>query len=86
MEREKRDLEDKISELEAHNSAASRQTGELKTKVEEMEEQNRTLETQLKTAIERKHDIIPFYDQAFLIQRNIHQVQLKLEEEIYKIK
>ena len=86
IEGEKRDFEDKILELEAHNSVASRQTGELRTRVEEMEEQNITLETEIKIAIERQHDIIPFYDQACLIWRNIHQVQLKLEEEIYKIK
>ena len=72
MEGEKRDLEDKISELEAHNSAASRQMRELRTRVEEMEEQNRTLETQLKTANERQPDIIPFCDQACLIRWNIH--------------
>ena len=36
-EGEKKDLESNILELEAQNYVASRQTGELKTRVEELE-------------------------------------------------
>ena len=86
MEGEKRDFEGKISELEAQKSAACKQTWELRTRVEELEEQNRILENQLKAASERQCDITPFRNHAFLIQRNMHQVQLKRTDKIYKIK
>ena len=32
-----------------------------------------------------KLDITPFCDHAFLIWRNMHQVQLKLTDKVYKI-
>ena len=51
-----------------------------------MEVQNRSLETQLKTTNERQPDITPFHDQACLIRRKIHPVQLSLIEDIYKVK
>ena len=51
-----------------------------------MEEQNGMLENQLKTTNERQLDITPFRDQACLIWRNMHQVQLKLADKVYKIK
>ena len=35
---------------------------------------------------EKQPDITPFCGQACLMQRKIHQVQLKLAEEVYKIK
>ena len=74
MEGEKKDFEDKISELEAHKSAASRQTGEIKTREEELEEQNIILDNQLKKANERQPDMTPFHVQSCLILRNMHQV------------
>ena len=86
MEVEKKDLEDKILKLEAHKYEANRQMGELRTHVEEMEVHNRSLETQLKTTNGRKPDITPFRDQACLIWRKIHQVQLSLTKDIYKVK
>ena len=51
-----------------------------------MEIQNQSLETQIKTSNERRPNITPSGDQAFLVQRNIHRVQLKLAGKIYKIK
>ena len=86
MEGEKKEFENKILELEAQKSAASRQAGELRAQVEELEEHNRSLETQLKAANERHLDITPFQEQEFLIWWKIYQVQLKLVEEVYKIK
>ena len=79
-EGEKKDFERKISELEARKYAATRQMGEIRIRVEVMEEQNKMLEDQLQTDNESQLGITPFCDQAFLIRRNIHQVQLKLIE------
>ena len=72
--------------LEAERSTINKQADEMRTREEEMEVHNQSLQTYLNTTIERQHDITPFHDQACLIQRNIHQVQLKIAEEIYKIK
>ena len=44
------------------------------------------LEKKLKVANEKKLDVTPFHSQACLLQREINQVQLKLEEEMYKVK
>ena len=85
-EGEKKDLESKILELEAQRSAVNKQTKELKNQAEELEVHNQSLQTQLKTSSERKLDITPFRDHAYLIRRNMHQVQLKLADKIYKIK
>ena len=87
MEGEKKDFEDKILELEAQKSAVNRQAGELRTRVDqELEAQNRELEIQLKIANERHLDITSFCDQACMIWRKIHQVQVGLAEETYKVK
>ena len=86
MEGEKKYFEDKILELEAQKSTTNRQPGDLRTWVKELEVQNQSLETQLKTTNERNPDITPFHDQAFLIRRKNHQAKLKLAEEIYKVK
>ena len=86
MEGEKKDLEDKVLQLEAQKSTENRQAGDLKAREEEIEVQNKSLETHLKMASERNPDITPFCNQSCSIRRNIHQVQLKLAEEIYKVK
>ena len=49
---EKKDFENKISELEARKSAADRQAEEIRTQVGELQAQNSSLETQLKTTNE----------------------------------
>ena len=59
--------------------------GELKTQVEELVAQNGSLDNQVKIANELKQDITPFRDQACKIQKKMHQVQIKLSDEIYKV-
>ena len=65
MEGEKKDFEERTSEIEAHKYATDRQIGELRTRVDELEEQNEILENQLKAANERHPNITPFHDRAF---------------------
>ena len=86
IEGEKKDFENKVSELEAQKSVTDRKAKELRSRVGDMEAQNSSLETQLKIANERQVYITPFQEKAFLIRRKIYQVQLKLVEEVYKIK
>ena len=78
-EGEKRDLEGNFSELEKQKSVANKRT-------EELEDLNSLLEEKIKVFKEKKLDLIPFCSQGFLMQRKIHQVQLKLTEELYKIR
>ena len=81
-----KDLENKILELEVQKDTTNRQAEEINSWVIELEAKNNSLEIQLKTANERHIDIIPFWEKALLIRRKIYQVQLKLAEEVYKIK
>ena len=48
--------------------------------------QNSSLDKQLKAADEKKLDISPFRNQASLLQKEINHIQLKLAEEMYRIK
>ena len=83
---EKKDLEGKISGLETQRAAADKQVEELKARVEELEAQNNYLEVLFKETNERKIDITPLQEHALLLSRKIYQFQLKLVEEVYKIK
>ena len=85
-EGEKKDLKNKISELETHKAATDRQAEELNTRVAELEAQNSSFEIQLKTTNEQQVDITPLREQALLIRRKTYQVQLQLAKEVYKIK
>ena len=60
MEGEKKNVENNISELEAHKYAPSRQEEELRAWVGELEARNNSLEIQLKVANEWQLDITPF--------------------------
>ena len=82
MEGEEKYFEDKILELESWKFAENRQAGELRTQVEVLEAWNRELETHLKLATKRNPGITSFCDQACMIQRKIHQVQVRIVEEI----
>ena len=44
------------------------------------------MEVLLKVANERKIDIAPLRDHALLLKRKIYQVQVKLEEKVFRIK
>ena len=52
----------------------------------ELEAQNSTLEVLLKDANERKIDIAPLKEHSLMLRGKIHQVQIKLAEEVFKIK
>ena len=78
-EGEKKDLESNILELEVQKSIVSKQ-------VEEIETLDSSLEKHLKMANEKHPNITPFHCQAYLMHTKIHQVQLKMVEEVFKIK
>ena len=48
--------------------------------------QNSSLEVLLKASNERKIDIAPLREHALLLKRKIYQVQVKLEENFFRIK
>ena len=83
---ENKDLEGKISELEAQKVTTDTQAGELRARVIELGAQNSSLETLLKATNERKMNITPLHEHTLLLRRKIYQVQLKLTEEVYKVK
>ena len=71
-EGEKKDLENKISELEVQKAATNRQAEEINAQVVELEAQKNSLEIQLKAANEQQIDITPFREQALLIRRKTY--------------
>ena len=71
---EKKDLEDKISYLEAKKGVDDKKAKELKAQVEELEAQNNSLETWLKEENERQVDITPLREHAFQMRRETYQV------------
>ena len=77
-EREKMDLEQKVSELENQRATTDK-------RVEELEMHNSFLDQQLKVENEKQLDISPFRNQASLLQTEINQIQLNLEGEMYRI-
>ena len=83
---EKEDLESKMVEIEIQRSATDNQAKESKVRVVELEAQNISLEVLLKEANEWKMDIAPLREHTLLLRGKIYQVQVKLAEEVYKIK
>ena len=72
IEGEKKDLENKISELEVQNPATDRQAEELNAWVVELEARNNSFKIQLKEANERQVDTTPLREQALLIRRKTY--------------
>ena len=82
----KKDLEGKISGLETQRASTNKQVEDLKARVAELEAQNSSLEIQLKITNEQKVDVTPLREYALLLRRKTYKFQLKIAEEVYKIK
>ena len=50
-----------------------------------MEEKKSSLAASLKSAIEQKVDIEPLKKHALMLRKNIHQIQLQIAEERFKV-
>ena len=50
-----------------------------------MEEQNNSLAASLKLAMEQKLDIEPLKKHALMLRKKIHQIQLQIAEERFKV-
>ena len=50
-----------------------------------LEEQNNSLAVSLKTAMEQKDDVEPLKKHALMLRNKIHQMQLQMVEEIFKV-
>ena len=64
-QRQKKDLENKVSELENHRDTTNK-------RFEEQEMQNNFLDQQLKVENEKQLDISPFRSQVSLLQKEIN--------------
>ena len=73
-------------EMEAQKSTTDQQTEQYKVLIAELEAENSSLEVLLKGENEWKMDIAPMREHAFLLRGKIYQVQVKLAEEVFKIK
>ena len=71
-EAEKKDLENKIWEVEAQKAGTDKQAEELKARVAELEAQNSSLEIYLKVSNEQQVNITPLQQHALLIRRKTY--------------
>ena len=72
--------------MEAQKSTVDQQVEQYKAWITELEAQNSSLEVLLKESNERKMDIMPLKEHALLLRGKIYQVQVKLIEEVFKMK
>ena len=86
LDRKKYKLESKIAKREVQKSPADQQAKEYRVWITELEAHNSSLEVILKATNERKIDIATLRDHVLLLRRKIYQVQVKLAEEVFKIK
>ena len=86
LDGEKKDLESKMVEIEVQRSKTYKQVEESKVQIAELEAHNSSLDVLLKATNERKMDITPLREHALSLKNKIYQVQVKLVEEVYKIK
>ena len=73
-------------EMEVHKYIVDQQIEKYKVWIMKLEAQNSSLEVLLKEANEWKVDIEPLRDHALLLRGKIYEVQVKLDEEVFKIK
>ena len=72
--------------MEAQKSTIDQQTKQYKVWITELEAQNISLEVLLKATNEWNMDIKPMREHALLLRGKIYEVQVKLTEEVFKIK
>ena len=80
LDREKKNLESKVAEMEVQKYTVDQETKQYKARTVELEAQNSSLEVYLKVANERKMEIVPLREHSLLLRGKIYQVQIKLAE------
>ena len=79
-------LERNMADMDVQKYIADQQTEQYKVQIAELEAQNSSFEVLLKVANEKKMDIAPLRENYLLVRGKIYQVQVKLAEEVFRIK
>ena len=85
MSAEKDQLQNKVAEFETEKATTKEREKQYQIQVVVLEEQNTSLTTSLKDAIEQKTDFQPLKAHVLTQRRKIHQLQMCIEEERCKI-
>ena len=86
LDGETKELERKVEDMEIQRSTTDKKAEKSKVLIVELEAKNSSVDILLKVANERKMDIEPLREHALFLRGKIYQVQVKLEEEVYRIK
>ena len=76
LNKEKRELEGEVTNLEVQNTTAEGKAKLYKSQIVALEEQKNSLAVSLKTSMEQKADIGPLKKHALMVQKKVHQMQL----------
>ena len=74
-----------MTELEVQKTTAKGKAKLYEIQIVALEEQNNSLAASLKTTMEQKVDIQPLKKNSLMLQKNIHQMQLQMVEERFKV-
>ena len=74
-----------MTELQEQKITTKGKAKLYETQIASLEEEKSSLPASLKSAMEQKVDIKPLNKNALMIRKNIHQIQLKIAEEIFKV-
>ena len=72
--------------MQAQQSTVDQKTEQYKARITELEAQNSSLEVLLKASNEQNMEITPLREHDLLLRGKIYQVQVKLAEEVFRIK
>ena len=83
---EKGRLENKVTELEVQRTIVEGKSKLYETQIVALEDQKNSLEDSLKTwAMEQEADVEPLKKHALMLKNKIHQMQLQMVEERFKV-
>ena len=85
LNQEKGKLEVKVAEMEVKKITAEGKAKLYETQIASLEDQKNSLAVSLKTTMEQKVDIEPLKKHALTLRNKIHQMQLQIMEERFKV-
>ena len=78
-------LEDKVTKLEVKRTTMEGKSKLYETQIVALEDQKNSLEVSLKTTMEQEADVEPLKKHDLTLRNKIHQMQLQMVEERFKV-
>ena len=86
LRREKWELKNKITEIEAQKSTADQRAKQYEYQAAGLESHKSSLEVLLKEENEQRTDITPLTKRALFLKNKIYQMQGQITGEVFKVK